>query len=86
MNARTTQRDFIICYHGVFVGHFRSQRRISNRSSFKLIAQQLMGILGQEFDPDQLELFKPVALKLQRPPSHDEIADGEFNWFITPVE
>ena len=37
-------------------------------------------------EPDKLELFKPVALKLQNPPSRDEVTDGEFNWFNTPAE
>ena len=82
-----TQRDFIICYDGIFVGHFRSQRRITNRSAFKLIGQQMIGILGEEFDPNHLELFKPVPLKLRGPQSRAELCVGEFNWFVpTPEE
>ena len=73
-------RDFIIAYDGVFVGHFRSRKRITNRTAFQQVARQMHSTTSA-FDVRKLKLFRPVPVAVEIPESLAEISDGTFMWF-----
>jgi hypothetical protein len=77
------QKDYIIAYDGAFLGHYRSQRRITNRTAFARIAQRLEECV-EGFDISRLEIYRPVPVKVERPDSVSDILDGSFNWFGAP--
>ncbi len=73
-------RDFIIAYDGVFIGHFRSRRRITNRTAFQQVARQLHSTTSS-FDVRKLQLYRPVPVDVEISESLSEISDGAFMWF-----
>ena len=73
-------KDFIACYSSRFIGHFRSEKRISNRKVFEKAARRLQEGF-EEFDIRLLEIYKPVKLKVDLPEDMSKIAEGEFQWF-----
>ncbi len=73
-------RDFIIAYEGVFIGHYRCEKRITNRTAFQRVARQLESALTT-FDAENLELYRPVLLKITIPDALSECSDGTFEWF-----
>ncbi len=72
-------RDFIIAYDGVFIGHFRSRKRILNRTAFQRVARQMRST-ASSFDEAKLQLYRPVPIEVNDPDSL-EISDGAFMWF-----
>ncbi len=77
-------RDFIIAYRDEFIGHYRSGQRLSTKRAFERIAEQLHIELGTDFDVDELELFKPVALASPTPDDRHQLQPGGFRWFHGP--
>jgi hypothetical protein len=74
-----THRDYLIAYGGRFIGHYRSPRRITDRTAFRHVAQRLAeGIDG--FDPQLLEVFKPLPLNVEDR-SLDAGEVESFYWF-----
>ena len=74
-------RDFIIAYDGVFLGHYRSAKRITNRTAFQNVARVLASSTD-DFAIEKLHLYKPVRLEVTLPGSLDEITGGQFHWFF----
>jgi hypothetical protein len=78
--SNDTPKDFIVAYDGRFIGHFRSEKRISNRKVFEKTARRLQEGFD-EFDIRLLEIYKPVKLKVDTPEDMSKIGEGAFQWF-----
>lgn len=74
-------QDFIISYDGAFIGHYRSAKRVTTRTAFKAVATQLYGRMGDQFDLEKLELYKPKPLVVQRDRIGKDFEEGKFQWF-----
>ncbi len=81
--TRQDHRDFIIAYDGSFVGHFRTEKRITNKKAFQKAATALRDKI-YDFDPRQLQLFRPVLIKIENPESIPYVDGESFNWFGAP--
>ena len=81
--TRRDHRDFIIAYDGSFVGHFRTEKRITNKKAFQKAATALRDKI-YDFDPRQLQLFRPVLIKIENPESIPYVDGESFNWFGAP--
>ena len=77
-------RDFIIAYDATFIGHYRSSRRITNRTAFRNVAKRLAEGF-ERFDLGKLELFRPVRLEID-PAVVDESEHDSFHWFANDSE
>jgi len=73
-------RDFIVSYQGEFVGHYRSSKRVTNRTAFQKVARVMMSSID-DFELEKLRLYRPVPLDIEPPESLDEISDESFHWF-----
>ncbi len=74
-------QDFIIAYDGRLIGHYRSGRRVTNRTAFQNVARQLGAeILG--FDIAKLDLFKLVAVRVEKPQTLGELNPDSYRWFV----
>jgi hypothetical protein len=63
---RYGQRQFVVRYDEAFVGFFEADTDISPREAFIRVAADL-GASDDSFDPDRLEIYKPVLLRGARP-------------------
>ncbi len=77
----SAQRDFVISYDGAFIGHYRTEKRMTNKMVFQIIAHAMKEKLGRKFDLSKVELYKPVLLKCERPQTHEKFGEGTFAWF-----
>ena len=78
------RRDFIIAYDAAFIGHYRSSRRITNRTAFKNVAKRIAEGF-EHFDLRKLELFRPVRLEIDLAVV-DESEHDSFHWFAGDSE
>lgn len=72
-------RDFIIAYEGTFIGHYRSSKRITNRTAFRKIAQELRESIDT-FDMRKLKIYRPVPLEVELPDELPEASEEAFRW------
>lgn len=73
-------QDFIIAYEGRLIGHYRSGRRVTNRTAFQNVARQL-GAEIHGFDIAKLDLFKLVPVRVEKPQTLGELSPDSFRWF-----
>ncbi len=81
--TRPNHRDFIMAYDGSFVGHFRTNRHITNKRAFQKAATALRDKMN-DFDPRQLKLYRPVLIKVENPESIPYVDGESFSWFGDP--
>ena len=63
---RNGHRQFVVSYAGSFVGFFEAEADITPREAFIRVAADLAA--GDDgFDPEKLEIYKPVLLRGARP-------------------
>jgi hypothetical protein len=64
--ARRNYRSFVVRYGGEFTGIYNAEMEITPRAAFRRVEQ---GLLAENpgFDPNLLELYRPVLLRSARP-------------------
>ncbi len=63
---RHGERIFVVSYESGFVGFFEAAAELTPREAFIRVASD-MAARDPDFDPERLELYKPVLIKSARP-------------------
>ncbi len=71
---RRGERNFVVAYEGRFVGVFEAEEELTPREAFLRVAGDLSG--RKDFDPEKLQLYKPVLLRSARPPKGGKFVSG----------
>lgn len=79
--AATAPQVFLIRYQNDFVGTFQPRKRITSRTAYKTVAEQLWQKNAEEFDPEALQLYRAAAIEVDRERWAGDLAGGQFSWF-----
>lgn len=71
------ERRFVVAYRGSFVGFFEAESELTPREAFIRVASDMAARDGS-FDPQRLELFRPVLLKNARPTEDLHLLRGKL--------
>jgi hypothetical protein len=73
---RRGERNFVVAYDGRFVGVFEAEEELTPREAFLRVAGDLS--CRKNFDPEKLQLYKPVLLRSARPPKGSKFVSGKL--------
>jgi hypothetical protein len=79
------ERAFFISYEGSFMGFFEAEVDTTPRQAFLRVAEEMVSS-DKNFDPDQLELHKPVLLRAARPTKNCKLVRGKLTRIASPEE
>lgn len=63
---RHGEKIFVVSYEGSFVGFFEAAAELTPREAFLRVASD-MAARDPDFEPERLEIYKPVLIKSARP-------------------
>ncbi len=73
---RRGERNFVVAYDGRFVGVFEAEEELTPREAFVRVAGDLS--CRKDFDPEKVQLYKPVLLRSARPPKGAKFVSGKL--------
>ena len=76
----TTGRDLLVAYEGKFIGTYHSPRKVSNLKAYRTVAAMLREE-RPDFDPEALELYRPVRIERPRGTAIDGETIDRFERF-----
>ena len=73
---RRGERNFVVAYEGRFVGVFEAEEELTPREAFVRVAGDLS--CRKDFDPEKVQLYKPVLLRSARPAKGSKFVSGKL--------